>query len=87
MNNTIRRSDRLNPREPQEIQPVRGEEAPPPEVVTNADDSEEEGVDLPEQGATLTEEEQFQLVRRLFLDKRFTGSFSGKYILQSSKGA
>jgi len=40
--------------------------------------NEEPPVELPEQDASLTEEEQIRLVRRLFLDKRFPGSFSGE---------
>jgi hypothetical protein len=62
----MRRSDRLRAQQQQPAgDPDVIEKPPPPQV------------DLPAQNADLNDEEKFQLVRRLFQDKNFPGSFSG----------
>jgi hypothetical protein len=74
MSQPVRRSDRLNPNNHQEDNHGDDLQLPGRQGQNAAADGE---IDLPAQDATLSQDEQLALVRRLFLDRRFSGSFSG----------
>lgn len=73
----LRRSNRIRQSD-QENQ----EQGPEAEAEAEEGNQEQGNIILPERDAALSDEEQYQLVRRLFLDKRFPGSFSGIRTMQ-----